>query len=78
MTAQPLILSPDGSKTPEPAPIARPASAARRLAVRRLSLTDFRNYGRAALSPEGEAVVLTGSNGACKTNLLEAVSFLIP
>ncbi len=78
MTAQPLILSPDGSKTPEPAPIARPASAARRLAVRRLSLTDFRNYGRAALSPEGEAVVLTGSNGAGKTNLLEAVSFLIP
>lgn len=46
--------------------------------MRRLTVTDFRNYERASLSPEGEAVVLCGANGAGKTNLLEAVSFLVP
>jgi DNA replication and repair protein RecF len=46
--------------------------------VLRLDLTSFRNYARlrveAALSP----IVLTGANGAGKTNLLEAISFLSP
>jgi DNA replication and repair protein RecF len=53
-----------------------------RVGVTRLVLTDYRNYravrlefdGRAGLSP----VVLTGANGAGKTNLLEAISFLSP
>lgn len=44
----------------------------------RLKLTDFRNYGSAALSLDGRHVVLTGDNGSGKTNLLEAVSFLSP
>ncbi|WP_117192927.1 DNA replication/repair protein RecF [Rhizobium terrae] len=44
----------------------------------RLKLTDFRNYVEAALSLDGRHVVLTGENGAGKTNLLEAVSFLSP
>ncbi len=44
----------------------------------RLKLTDFRNYPEAVLAFDGRHVVLTGDNGAGKTNLLEAVSFLSP
>ena len=44
----------------------------------RLKLTDFRNYTQASLDLDGRHVVLTGENGAGKTNLLEAVSFLSP
>ena len=51
---------------------------AARLAVRRLSLSDFRCYGRLRLDTESRPVVLTGPNGAGKTNLLEALSFLAP
>ncbi|MCO5146243.1 MAG: DNA replication/repair protein RecF [Aquamicrobium sp.] len=46
--------------------------------VARLSLADFRNYSSLALDFATGAVVLTGDNGAGKTNLLEAVSFLSP
>jgi DNA replication and repair protein RecF len=46
--------------------------------VTRLVLTDFRNYSEARLALDIAPVVLTGSNGAGKTNLLEAVSFLAP
>ena len=46
--------------------------------VRRLVLTDFRNYRSARLDLDAGAVVLTGPNGAGKTNLLEAISFLSP
>jgi DNA replication and repair protein RecF len=46
--------------------------------VSRLSLTDFRNYVSQSLDLRSGAVVLTGENGAGKTNLLEAVSFLSP
>lgn len=49
-----------------------------RLAVRRLQLTDFRNYKTLRLTPEASSVVLTGPNGAGKTNLLEALSLLVP
>lgn len=44
----------------------------------RLLLTDFRNHGQAALTPGAGFVVLTGENGAGKTNILEAVSLLAP
>ena len=47
-------------------------------ALTRLSLTDFRSYARAELSLDGRPVWLAGPNGSGKTNLLEAVSFLIP
>ncbi len=60
----------------EPAPASAPASRA--LAVRQLRLTEFRNYRRLRLELAGTPVVLTGDNGAGKTNLLEAVSFLAP
>jgi len=49
-----------------------------RLAVLRLVVTGFRNYGRVALALDARPVVLVGDNGAGKTNLLEAVSFLAP
>ncbi|MGD9739245.1 MAG: DNA replication/repair protein RecF [Bauldia sp.] len=48
------------------------------VAVTGLKLTAFRNYGSAAIRFEPIPVVLTGDNGAGKTNLLEAVSFLSP
>lgn len=59
-------------------PPAGPLAVPRRLAVRRLTLTRFRNYASGNLDVDGPAVVLTGPNGAGKTNLLEAISFLAP
>lgn len=49
-------------------------------AVARLTLNDYRNYRseRLALAPDTNLVVLTGDNGAGKTNLMEAVSYLSP
>ncbi len=44
----------------------------------RLSLTDFRSYAAATIEPGTGFVVLTGDNGAGKTNILEAVSLLAP
>jgi DNA replication and repair protein RecF len=48
------------------------------LAVTRLTLTDFRNYASLRIAPQNRFVVLTGANGAGKTNLLEAISMLTP
>jgi DNA replication and repair protein RecF len=48
------------------------------MAVTRLVLTDFRNHRDAVLTPGTGFVVLTGENGAGKTNVLEAVSLLAP
>jgi DNA replication and repair protein RecF len=49
-----------------------------RLSVSRLALTRFRSYDTARLDADGRPVVLFGENGAGKTNLLEALSFLAP
>jgi DNA replication and repair protein RecF len=47
--------------------------------VRRLSLTNFRSYHAAQISlGRAGPVVLTGVNGAGKTNLIEAISLLAP
>lgn len=46
--------------------------------LRRLSLADFRSYAEALIVPGPGLVVLTGENGAGKTNILEAVSMLAP
>jgi DNA replication and repair protein RecF len=54
------------------------AAEAGRLAVTRLVLTDFRCYRQARLAVDTRPVVVTGANGAGKTNLLEAISFLAP
>ncbi len=44
----------------------------------RLKLENFRNYHKLDLSLDQRHIVLTGNNGAGKTNLLEAMSFLSP
>ncbi|WP_375393265.1 DNA replication/repair protein RecF [uncultured Sphingomonas sp.] len=44
----------------------------------RLVLTDFRNHAAFGLAPGPGFVILTGENGAGKTNVLEAVSLLAP
>ncbi len=46
--------------------------------VTRLKLTGFRNYASLDLRLETRPVALFGANGAGKTNLVEAVSFLGP
>jgi DNA replication and repair protein RecF len=47
-------------------------------AVTRVALTDFRNYRDAILEVGHGFVLLSGDNGAGKTNILEAVSLLAP
>ncbi|WP_421861902.1 DNA replication/repair protein RecF [Parvibaculum sp.] len=64
---------PDECGAVETAPAAPPCASLSRLVV-----TDFRSYARAELALDGRPVVLTGDNGAGKTNLLEAVSLLSP
>jgi DNA replication and repair protein RecF len=46
--------------------------------VRRLTLSNFRNYRAAILEAGSRPIVLYGPNGAGKTNLIEAISFLAP
>lgn len=48
------------------------------MALTRLALSDFRSYAVSTLVPGPGFVVLTGENGAGKTNALEAVSMLSP
>jgi len=47
-------------------------------ALTRLALTNFRNHADALIAPGPGFVILTGENGAGKTNILEAVSLLTP
>jgi len=44
----------------------------------RLVLHQFRNYQSLDVSLQRDCIVLTGANGAGKTNILEAISFLSP
>jgi DNA replication and repair protein RecF len=46
--------------------------------IARLALTDFRSYATATIEPGPGFVLLSGDNGAGKTNCLEAVSLLTP
>jgi DNA replication and repair protein RecF len=47
-------------------------------AIHRLVLADFRTYEELDLRLDSSAIVLTGENGAGKTNLIEAISLLAP
>ncbi len=49
-----------------------------KIGITRLTLTDFRSYGYLRLDTDTRPVVICGRNGAGKTNLLEALSFLAP
>src|SRR3979409_2180182 len=49
-----------------------------RARIRRLTLTNFRSYHAAQIEVGTGPVVLVGANGAGKTNLIEAISFLTP
>ena len=44
----------------------------------RLALTDFRSYAALTWRPTHHVAVLSGANGSGKTNLLEAISLLVP
>src|SRR6201985_789962 len=47
--------------------------------IRRLTLSNFRNYRSASVEPgDAATIVLVGPNGAGKTNLIEAISLLAP
>ncbi|HUY68070.1 MAG TPA: DNA replication/repair protein RecF [Alphaproteobacteria bacterium] len=48
------------------------------LSLGKLTLAHFRNYGDLVLNLDNAPVVLTGANGGGKTNLLEAISLLVP
>lgn len=48
------------------------------LLIRRLTLTEFRNYAGLRLETDARLVALEGPNGAGKTNILEAISLLTP
>ncbi len=49
-----------------------------RVSISRLKLANFRNYESLSLRLGSSHIVLTGENGAGKTNLLEAISLLSP
>ncbi|MER9422030.1 DNA replication/repair protein RecF [Mesorhizobium sp. M0317] len=46
--------------------------------IRKLTLTNFRNYAALSIGFSPGTVVFSGDNGAGKTNLLEAISLLTP
>ena len=48
------------------------------LCLTRLDLTDFRNYANLTWRPASRLAAIFGANGSGKTNLLEAVSLLVP
>jgi DNA replication and repair protein RecF len=48
------------------------------MALSRLTLNDFRNHAALEIRPHTQFLALHGSNGAGKTNILEAVSLLVP
>jgi len=58
---------------PNPQPLT-PAS----LSISQLTLAHFRNYADLRLTCDAAPVILTGANGSGKTNILEAISLLVP
>jgi DNA replication and repair protein RecF len=48
------------------------------MALSRLTLNNFRNHAALEIRPHAQFLALHGTNGAGKTNILEAVSLLVP
>ena len=46
--------------------------------IKRLTLTDYRNYSSLRIDAQNSPIIIFGENGAGKTNILEAISFLSP
>ncbi|MEI7669227.1 MAG: DNA replication/repair protein RecF, partial [Pseudomonadota bacterium] len=46
--------------------------------VRKIALSNFRNYSDVRIETDERSVVIIGANGAGKTNILEAISLLTP
>lgn len=65
------FLDPSGAQAQQPCVRAQTA-------IRKLLLHDFRSYPTLNLNISADLVVLTGENGAGKTNVLEAISLLTP
>ncbi len=63
---------------PDTRPKGERSTVTAKLAVTRLSLTNFRSYATGELLTAGAPVVLAGPNGAGKTNVLDALSLLAP
>lgn len=78
MTTAAATEGPGGDAVIGPATPQRVTSVAAETGFTHLSLTAFRNYRQLSLDLDPRPVVLWGGNGAGKTNLLEAISFLAP
>jgi DNA replication and repair protein RecF len=59
-------------------PLPHPIPTLPTLWLERLTLTAFRSYSSLTLELTEKPVILTGANGAGKTNILEAISFFSP
>lgn len=66
------------SNPADPGPAPSIAQSASRLAINRVTLSNFRCYDTLRLDAKAGLIILTGANGAGKTNLLEALSLLSP
>ena len=62
----------------ELSPTARLAPPPDRVSIAALTLQDLRNHAALEAAFDAPLIVLTGENGAGKTNLLESISLLAP
>ena len=67
-----------GTTSPAAPAAAGDGAAPPALRLTRLLLQDFRNHAAAELRVSGRIVTVSGENGSGKTNLLEAISLLVP
>lgn len=59
-------------------PLYKPREDCAPLSVARITLAHYRNYADMRIDCDEAPVILTGPNGSGKTNLLEAISLLVP
>lgn len=59
-------------------PLYKPREECAPLSVARVTLANYRNYADMRIDCGDGPVILTGANGSGKTNLMEAISLLVP